>query len=75
MTTARFRAMKASIRNLLYPLSLREMQGVMDDAIRYSGRDRIKMIGDYISEVIDEEGICVICGDFADGSGTDMCCD
>ncbi len=71
---ARLRAMKSSIRNFLYPMSRREMQGVLDDAIKYSGKDRIRCIEDYICEVTAEEGICISCGDWADGNG-DLCCD
>lgn len=62
----------ANIRNFLYPMSLREMRIERDSS---DCKIRADLINNYIDEVIAEEGVCVICGDFADGTGTDMCCD
>jgi len=75
VSEARFRAARSNIRNFLYPMTKYQMMVELDSAIFAGDPVRIRCINEYIQEVTEEEGVCAICGDWADGSGTDMCCD
>lgn len=50
MTTAREKAIRAHIRNFLYPMTETEMMIVLDEAIYSRDSVRIKYVGEYIDE-------------------------